>query len=557
MYINKEFNLSFFNSIFLREEILIQKMTKELMEYFNKTNTNKKVALLPMGFYSSRLIDELIKTGISQKELNEKLYLFDDNISKKSNIDIFPIKKFDECSHDIDMAYVISSFHAKNIAKQIDFKNIKFMLQDIDVNIQDTDQLYVKLDEAINYFSKQSFIYNSLFEDLKNDEFVVYFETDYLYDIRQKVIDLAKNMSRKLIIVNNTQYIKTCEDYIETPLAEVLGFLKEYSTPKSIFIVLNANGHHCLTYILKNIFSKSIVVSHLYDILSYHYDKSVSNYKELAKNQWNTSEISTNAEFDMFDWVTSKKNIDLILYKDLLDDKEFDTSKKLFFPTTLSKNLFQNPLKKEDKEKLNRILFLGAYSSKSHYNEQIFREDYFDFMFDEFLKSGFYLDIFYVKRASLEEAHNEYSDYLLANPNMRIFKGDSLDILLPKLVGVYDWGFIKIKQTKNSVKDSTRKIAFPAKVFSYMSLGIPLIVSSYNEKLAEFVTSNDIGIVIDPEKDGDITEKLALCSKEKHNEMVENILNIREKWTAEENLREFQSVLENIIKTQSAIERSL
>jgi hypothetical protein len=123
----------------------------------------------------------------------------------------------------------------------------------------------------------------------------------------------------------------------------------------------------------------------------------------------------------------------------------------------------------------------------------------------------------------------EYKRLFPGGSGVKLLPGDSLDSLLPRLQGRYKWGWMMYRY-KHKIVMPLVENSLPTKLFTYMALAIPPIVSEEMTAVARFVREHNIGVVV---TQADICSLRAKLDSANYPEMVRNILKIRNRYSLE------------------------
>lgn len=191
----------------------------------------------------------------------------------------------------------------------------------------------------------------------------------------------------------------------------------------------------------------------------------------------------------------------------------------LVFPTYVCDEFFEEEKKYSQKDRKIYIVY-GGIIAPSHKSKEIFGVIQFIGLTKRLIKQGLCFHIYSSPYFSINKAKKLYSDYIkLASeiPNFTFKQGIPTDSAI-KEFSKYDFAsminvFDDVDKTKIDTFHFDNHI--PSKFFTYLSAGLPIIVSKENGYIATLVKEYEIGIVISQNEIDSLSEIIQQCDYEK------------------------------------------
>ena len=145
------------------------------------------------------------------------------------------------------------------------------------------------------------------------------------------------------------------------------------------------------------------------------------------------------------------------------------------------------------------------------------KESVLYYIFEEILSSGRCSIDTYAESNLYGETLSEYTALKNFNLHSHLPIGQLIDE-----IQFYDYGLcLQDYRGVDTDSMSAQKYILPTKIFTYLSAGLPVILSKQYEEACRFVTELGVGIVLDGDTFSDTAEKLDAVS---YSEMKENIM---------------------------------
>lgn len=155
-------------------------------------------------------------------------------------------------------------------------------------------------------------------------------------------------------------------------------------------------------------------------------------------------------------------------------------------------------------------------------------------LYETVLRQGINVDI-YFKGASDETIRTYYSDYLVLQKeykNLKIHQGIPMQDLIKKLPVYYDFALVlHIDYDLLPVaRDATRRFEISGRYYFYVSMGLPIISTTFLTRSAAFVDENDVGLVIHSKELHNLKRNLR---KVNYCQLQHNVVKLREELALE------------------------
>lgn len=141
---------------------------------------------------------------------------------------------------------------------------------------------------------------------------------------------------------------------------------------------------------------------------------------------------------------------------------------------------------------------------------------------------------------------SRYADYLelAKHTDFHLNLAIPQETLLTHLANNYDFGLILGIPKDNSEQQISYQVTVSGKLCTYMAAGIPVIVGSYLSVMAKWVSNYGIGIVVDAHQ---LESLPRLIQQHHYPELVENVIQYREKYNLENALPDISHFLKQML----------
>lgn len=276
------------------------------------------------------------------------------------------------------------------------------------------------------------------------------------------------------------------------------------------------------------IFSGSPVVFNLYDI------ECVAVAEEHKDNKYQDP-LTIEAEKFCFE------NADGIIHKGSEDeiDKYISPKYKIkapilhFYPCCWERYFApENTQKLSGKDGVPHLVYTGLIAPPSA-DKKTTGQGQFTTMIGPITKQQIHLHLYYNPETGVNDAYyKEYFDLAGNNPYFHFHSPLAYDRLCNE-AATYDYGFI-VHDTRGAIWSEIQyNISMANKIFTYLEAGIPIIAGNNNKAIADFVTEQRVGIVVDPT---DLSGLSEILNRVDYQELRLNVLRARNKYSLEKNI---------------------
>lgn len=334
-----------------------------------------------------------------------------------------------------------------------------------------------------------------LCELLGEDDVVIVF-SNYFFDVFEKVETLKKRFNRKAVYITPTAEVvpgQNPED-LNANLVDVINFLfARKKTSNILYFSVNPVWKLILPYLMRKTFPDIKIILYKYDWLTLFCPYP---HRRLLQSLFRLPEEYIEYEYQVFDMILRGEVVDGLPYKDGGEDFELlqqYPGRKLYFPAVLSKSLYQ-PLS-DAAGPHRRFVYIGKLFSPSDYITELFTDAFLFKPFQKTAEQHCSIDAYYARSSKVTVA--EYEKAFAGNDEIRIIEGRPLDQLLNSIAGKYDYGYLINNYGDDySIIKAHVENALPARIFTFMALGIPCLVSEELKFTARFVRDNNIGFSV-------------------------------------------------------------
>ncbi|XPV68872.1 MAG: hypothetical protein ACNI25_16425 [Halarcobacter sp.] len=410
------------------------------------------------------------------------------------NFYLFDSNKFYEMDYIIITSKKFEKIIIEKIPKNLYFKVYKFgdfvELDRFDNLIHKTISNYQFLKFLIFFKNFHRSNIQSLVDKNKRIMFV---RQNYYSDVNDKV-NIIKDVLDCNVIVENNQVnksIKVNYGHINSRLKDItILFLKLKRNEKAIifFIPIIMDGYglsYCLKKHFKNVQMILNMTDYIWHLCSY-------KYRELLAFNHNWSLDYVESEYYFAKLIQSQHIVDVIIHRH--GELPFSWAKNYQTP-----NLYFPPYQRQYSLKPTvsngkKLLFIGTIHSKN-YDNKLYSSIFLEELFKKFIDKGFSIDLYYSK--GYEQHALAYSKYINSD-KFKTFEGKSLDILLPEINGIYDWGLILNDLSKDIEKINQNLLyTIPTKIFTYAAINLPILYIGDEKDCSKYlIEAAGIGKVI-------------------------------------------------------------
>lgn len=497
-----------------------------------------RIAIAPANALSAGILDKLQE----ERCLSKKIFVYDKNPDKKFPYPIFNYSHIK--TQKPQKIFIVSLRHYASIAERV-----------LSLGVRDTSLVgersgvngLISFKKAHTVLScgKNETSMAFLFRHLREKSFVIVNCPTLFYDVVEKIKLLRENLRVPILWITNDIFPryddKRC--VFTANFVDIYNFLQQRKERSNIlFFSVNPIWHLVILDLLKSSVPDIKILLYIYDWLSLFCPYA---HKEILQEFLQLPLPYLESEYAVFDKIVKGNIVDALLFKDGGDEiepLENSTVPRLFFPAYLPTKLYQSPAREYDKP--NKFIYLGKLFTSTDYVPELFSDAFLLDIFQEISKQGFLIDIYYVD--SPPQSVDAYKDHFKTNPLVRILEGKPLNELFPEIAGKYHWGYLINNYLDDySVIQKHVKAALPARIFSFLALGLPIVVSSELSFSAEFVRKHGIGITLPADKINRLGE---IISEVDYGRMQERVLTLRKELSLENQQGKFVDFVRNCLK---------
>ena len=212
-----------------------------------------------------------------------------------------------------------------------------------------------------------------------------------------------------------------------------------------------------------------------------------------------------------------------------------------WFPSTVPRTLFQAP--PDPKRIPERFCFIGTIMPHRSHDRPagLFADIFMDRVFRQAADQGYHIHAYVVKPDP--EVVQEYQQKF-PEGTVRLFPGTFLNELLFRLRGRYKWGWMMYEYPCPHVMPLVEN-TLPTKLFTYMALAIPPVVSEEMHAVARFVREHEVGVVVSQEQQKRLRP---ILEGQNYPQLLENILKVREEFCLENQIPHLGHFVERVMK---------
>ena len=312
-----------------------------------------------------------------------------------------------------------------------------------------------------------------------------------------------------------------------------------------VFMMVHAACTHTAPEKVKRMLPGAKVISSIYDFMNIFVPKDKIHLWE----QYVPDKSRAREEYAGLEQITQGRLVDGLLYKDYGPDLPFikpcEAAYKLWLPPVLPKRLFQ-PM--DGMCEKDNFVYIGTIVPKETHGRKagLFEDIMMEHIFRDVTDQGYPIDAFVLN--THPEVEKEYKE-LFPEGTVRVFKGRLLGQLLPALKGHYHWGWMLYYWSNELIMEHIR-ISIPTKIFTYIALGIPPVVSEEFESVVRIVDKYKCGVVCSQKDIKDLKGRLA---KEDYAQLQRGMLNAREDLCVEYFKDKFVQLVKNVMITPAII----
>lgn len=292
---------------------------------------------------------------------------------------------------------------------------------------------------------------------------------------------------------------------------------------------------------LRSVLSDAKIVSYVYDWQNLFVPKDKLHvWNQYAEN----GSIYAGEETKVIELALEGKMCDAIMHGDFGPNWPYLTSKPIpcgsfFMPRSCPGSLYQKPPPLDVE---NRCIYIGTVVDKKRFAQQdlLFSETHIENLFEKICNSGYKIDLFtLVPRKEVVDVFREK----FPHNKVRIHQGMILKNLLPIVAGRFRFGLMLYEHTTD-ITEAHDAVSLPTKLFTYLAIGVPILVSSRLKAVSRFVKENNCGIVFERGEECDVESKI---KKYDYSKLIDGVLSCRDQFKSENYDDGFISVIKNVM----------
>lgn len=315
----------------------------------------------------------------------------------------------------------------------------------------------------------------------------------------------------------------------------------------TIFILTHMAVPHSTAYHIKRMFPGSRVISQFYDVMSLWCPKDQSR----LWNDYSDCKGSNIAEYEALEDILAGRYVDGIVYKDYGAPADVGSWKLMeqagvptaWIPSCGTEKNFQAP---PNPDVSARFIYIGTICPKSTHGGKtgksgLFADIMMERIFSDVNQQGFEVHAYLSSLG--DEVRREYQG-LFPYGGVRLFDGAFLTGLLPRTEGRYKWGFMLYHFPQPAIMELI-KATLPTKFFTYMALGVPVVVSEEFEAVCRMVRKYGVGVVIPRSEHGHIRK---LLNAQDYKTLTDNIVRVRKQFCHEAYVHSMGALIQRMMK---------
>ena len=504
---------------------------KVVLDIFN--NSEFQFFLHGAGTHTSWLLQKLDKSkfnrieGVIDKSTKEQYF------SKKINKIIYPFSSFNS-KLKLNPNYKIIVAHPKS-----EFEMISDLLElGVDINniypIYSGEKYLLKILEKemqtvispIKKKTNQRVIVINAYDGIVRKELLVNLE-DYL---KWDLIEINLQKPENAILNEKCNVFPSTNDHIKMiHLVKVLN--------PDLIIVRDHFDNYQISSILLSVFHADCpLISTYYDLINIHLEND------------GTRNLDNNCEkfaIENSTGIIHRGNKESIEY--LKDNFKINFPYEFEFQPYISKKNYPE-IKKRKLKKIVKLVSAHSIFHKELAN-RLFPGNDVAGLYEIILQQGFEVDIYFkgLEQISMNQLYSDYLNLQEKYSNLKILSGVSQKELFNILPNKYDFALNLLVDSQENImgRPAGAKYEIGGRFYFYLSMGLPIITTSYIDREVKLIKENQAGITTYAHELSRLTD---LIEKVDYNELLQNVLIAREKFALENQLEPAVNFIKEIVK---------
>ena len=480
--------------------------TEWVLRELDKVNINS---------YIKGIIDKNCQESFYDKKLNKYVYPLN-YIKKNSNINIIIAHKYFEEEMFNDLLNEGAAIkHLFRVFTSLDY--LELIYENLSKNLNS---------DIIFDSKKKKTVFIKVHQGIFNNDILKYLAKELDWQLVE--INLQSNDK---VILNDEFQVYQCG---KNPIKMVK--IIEELNPDLVIVEAHFDSLYYPVILINLIFPKLPIITSLYDIIIMHRENDKNRYLEYITEKYAIEKSRA---------IIHRTTEDLILY---LKDKYNTKSKNDFvFQPFISKKIFV-------KIKRKHLSFpIKLVSAHNILNTDLARksggiESDVIGLYKTLLKQGFEIDI-YFKGITKKQLEMDYSDYLELKKdydNLNIFPGISQEEVLKILPNKYDFALTLYNNFESAPfgRNSLINYEIGGRIYFYLSIGLPVITTTFFKRQEAIINENKIGIAIHSSK---LQYLNKFIDNVEYPKMQQNVLNLRNKLSLEYKRGELNKFIKGVL----------
>jgi len=306
-----------------------------------------------------------------------------------------------------------------------------------------------------------------------------------------------------------------------------------------VVLTVHAATSHAAPEKIKRLIPGVRTIAYMYDFM----DLFVPVDKIKIWEEFHGGKTQADMEYAYIQKIRKGETVDGLIYKDYgpnWNHIEECHLPKLWMPQSVPESMFMKPPPRDIPDS---FLFIGTIVPKETHGRpsMIFDDIMMETIFNEVHAQGYPIHAYVLNPDT--RVLTEYAE-IFAGKQVNLFRGESLDKLIPRTAGRYRWGWMMYHYPQPMIMPMV-KISIPTKFWTYAALGIPPVVSEEMEAVAKLVRQYKCGVVVTQDE---IQDLKATLDKYNWDELVANLVRMRKKFSLDVYMPQFVNMIKRVMR---------